>query len=263
MERMILTGIILLLLAMPQAAAQEQFTVIAVDGKIEKTETGNLLQTGDRLGFRAPLRFYSPKARAAVISPKEGRMLLKPQHPDKLMAAAANFVPPISNMRTRSTPMLRSSHEMKMFFMGSIFLLDKMRVPVAPNAFPLDETHYFFLRYTSGSDTVRTKMATDRNQLILSRQEIFQAKGQSLPIPQEQDMVLFYSNGGQTEKMGAFKLVMPAEDKLQKEVAVLLRALADKPTGHKIEEIIAFIEDFYGKADPVAIDRWASKVFSL
>lgn len=254
--RRIIILVLFCLLLHSQLLAQQYYTVITVDGKIERLPKGQLLSTGDQIDRQVDLRFYTNTSRAAVINPYLGRFILKPPKSAPLQAGRAEFVPPISSMRTRSQPFLTNYFELKDFFSQRFLLIDSFCTPISAQAFPMNDKQFFFLRYNYKGDTINKKLPNNKHWLVFNKEDIFTIDNQMVEVPDSQTVHLFYLDENQVSSIGSFQLNMPPTEKIEKEVAILIHVLANEEKEKMLNEVTGFIRDFYGYSSPEQVEQF-------
>ena len=126
---------LIFLLKVDYIIASEKYTVIKVVGVILMKNTSN------------PIVFKTPDAKASVISSEKGRMVLTAEGVvDKQGLVKSSLIPPISNIASRSGPILSIS-DVQSYFSGEYLLLSQAKVMISKSIFPMNDSSFFFIRY--------------------------------------------------------------------------------------------------------------------
>ena len=78
------------------------------------------------------------------------------------------------------------------------------------------------------------------------------------------EVSLYYtSDGSSSQLINTFNLFLPGDDELKKETAILLDEVKDKTYTAKVDEFLAYMNDFYGKANKQNAMDWLKTNFNL
>lgn len=105
-------------------------------------------------------------------------------------------------------------------------------------------------------------MSYENNKLIIDKDEIFKIDGQAIPYD-ELAMTLYYRQGSSPVKISEFKPVFPNLDELKSEITIIRDEFADKSNEVQIQEITAYLAEFYGKPQKENLAIWLQAEFGL
>ncbi len=235
-----------------------RYRVIKVNGKIFFIKTGNNMKIGDYFVEGTPLKFSTLKDRAAVISKEKGRFVLQPNIKGK-----PKVLPATSNIATRGpVSYLNNWLDVKNYFSDHCLFLGEAKLKMGKEAFPLDEKHFFYVKYHYNDEVIAKKIPQEDNSIVFSENELFKIDGKKVPTA-ELEMVLYYRSGDVSNKVNTFTPVFPQKDILKSEVALLLEELGDVSVAKKEQEIIAFLNEFYGKPQTDNLNKWLEDEFEI
>ena len=261
MKKIILS---LLVLAFASIFAQENFKVIRVNGTIVNEKSNSNLSAGSVFSDNDKLSFGNSSSRAAVINSK-GRYILASNSSSN--AYAKSFLTPaMSNMSSRSGAIVNQV-DLKNHFSGNYLIFKTSEVKISKENFPMDKEHFFFIRYEYKGEPIDKRLKYVNDTLIINKSELMTVDGMPIPNPNITNMKIYYYETISTPpskiEIGAFNPVFVNEDELKSEVSILLEGLPDKTKQEKIDEVLSYVNDFYGKPDKENLTDWLEANFKL
>ncbi|MDP2387998.1 MAG: hypothetical protein Q8M29_16610 [Bacteroidota bacterium] len=240
----------------------DTYKVIKVTGIITyKKSNKNMLQ-GDLFPENEQILFKTNDSKAAIISTAKGRFILAPGA-DKKADVKANLLPASSNISSRSGAVINII-DLQNMFTGNYVVLGKSRIHINKDNFPQNESSFFFLRYKYKGEDISKKLGNEGEKLIFDKEQILMVDGKSISGFDSPEVKLFYtSDGKSSQQIGNFNLFMPSDDELKKETAILLDEVKDKTYAAKVDEFLAYMNDFYGKANKQNAMDWLKTNFNL
>ncbi|MCB8994623.1 MAG: hypothetical protein H6538_03335 [Bacteroidales bacterium] len=263
--RNLVVTIVVLFMSIPGLHAQDKFTVIKVTGNIVIKRTGSPLDIGTAFNQDENLSFNNSASRAAVINPQRGRYLLTADNAADFRSSKSEFLPPANKISSRGIGLILSVNDLKNYFEGSFVILDEIKIKLDPQIFPMNEKKYFYIRYNYKNETINKKLGFSNDTLIISRNELFTIDGKQIPNPEISEMKLMYMEEGLnyvSTPICSFTPVFPDEQELKKEVGIILKQTSSRTFKDKLNEVSAFITEFYGKPDLDNLKNWLSSNFS-
>lgn len=239
----------------------DNYTVIKVDGKITYVKNGKDLITGDLFASSEKLKFATQESRAAVISSINGRYVLTP---DPKGGEAANLLPAMSNVATRSGALINAL-DLKNHFSENYLLLDEMELKINSELYPMNSNNFFYLQYELNGEVIPKKLSFTEDRLELTAAEIYTIDGKAQPVPASKEMSLYYRDNAnkKSTKISEFTLVVPNTDVLKVELDVILGELKSKDDEKAKSEITAYMYEFYGKPQKENLEDWLEKNMSM
>jgi hypothetical protein len=240
---------------------QDNFKVIKVNGSIVIKTKGVSLETGTVFSDKEDLVFGSEDATAAVINSQRGRLILTNKSHD-LASAKSNFLPSMYNISSRGGS-LGNLVDLKNQFSGKYVVLDKLFMTVNENSFPMDNDHFFFLRYIYKGETINKKLTFSGDTLFIDKKDLYTVDGSPIPSPDNTEITLFYMKGTEYVLINIFDLIFPDTGQLKKEVQIILDEIKDKPFKEKFTEVSSYINELYGKVNQINLLSWLEDNFKL
>lgn len=239
--------------------AKDEYKVIKVNGQIVLSKTGKNLTTGDIFSPDNKLKFVTPQSRAAVISKVKGRFVLKPNN-----SSGTNLLPAMNNIASRSGAILNLI-DLKNHFNNNYLIIDEVKVQIGGDAFPMNDNNFFYLQYMYDGETIRKKLDSEGDHLVIDKSELFKVDGQPIPVKYSTEMTLYYRKSAEktSVKINTFTPVFPDEEELKAEIQVIMDEYSDKEVKTKKEEITAYLNEFYGKPNKENLDEFMKKHFSI
>lgn len=258
--RSLLTALVFLLVS-STAFSQDDFKVIKVNGTIVLKTKGISLETGTVFSGKEDLLFRSEDATAAVINSQRGRLVLTSKNHD-LASASSNLLPSMYNISSRSTS-LSNNADIKYNFSGKYVVLEKQKVRIDSRTYPMDNVHFFFLRYIYKGEEINKKLAFSGDTLIIDKTTLLSVDGNPIPSADNTAIKLFYRKATESVFISEFDLIFPNMKQLTKETDIILSEIKDKPAKTKLAEIDSYINEYYGKVQRENLAEWLESSFGV
>ncbi len=220
------------------------------------------MNQGDVFPENENLSFQSPNSRAAVINPNSGRFILTPDNYDDLSSAKSNFLPAMSNLSTRGG-IINNLTDLQNQFCDNMVILCEASYYLNPYQFPMNENEFFFIRFQYKGEEINKKLGSDQNRLILSREDILKVDEKSIDKIDQPNVSLYYHKDEQSEYISDFSLIIPDLDDIKTECQIILDESSTKSYNLKVNDISAYLFEFYGKPDKQDVINYLDKTFGL
>lgn len=237
-------------------APADKFKVIKVNGNILFQQTKSQMKSGDYFVSGTPLSFGNQQSRAAIVSKEKGRFVLSPANGGKV-----KILPAANNVSSRAGALINLI-DIKNHFSGDYLVIGTAELEIGEEAFPQNESNFFYLTYNFEGEMIRKKLRSNGNKLILDKEEIFKVDGKSIEI-EKKEMTLFYREGKVSKKISTFSPVFPDMVSLKDEVNVIIEEYSDKSNADKKSEITAYLNEFYGKPQSDNLSEWLKNEFKI
>jgi hypothetical protein len=233
----------------------DTYKVIKVTGEIVYKKSNKLMVQGDQFSENEELVFKTTESKAAVISVQKGRFILAPGLDKSKTSAKSNLLPASSNVSSRDGSILNLL-DLQNYFNGKVLVINKHKVFVGKDNFPQNDKAFFYLKYTFNQETINKKLSYENDNIIFDRKEILSIDGKPIEV-QSIDCKLFYMNDKKvTTLINEFTLVLPENENLKSELGILVEEITSKPYNEKVEEVMAYLSDFYGKPKKINVTDW-------
>lgn len=239
--------------------------VIRVEGTVYSLGDSLPLTTGSIIRPRASLLFDSPSSRIILITSQNK---LVEAFPDQ-SGTRLNMMPILSKYSTRNGTILSYISFVK-FLEGRDWLVlgDSVRLEVGREEFIMDEDHFFFIRYQIKGDSlpINKKLSHQDQQVLFSKQEIFQVDGQPIASDSTGKHQLFYYDAVSPAStlINTIRLIFPDEKLLKKEVEAIIRYLGIAyPNEEKVQVIENYLFEVYGIPVKENLGEWLQLHFKL
>lgn len=238
-------------------AGTDKYRVIRVDGRIIFQRTDSEMKKGDIFLSGTQLSFKTPQARAAVISSIKGRFVISPSEKGQ-----TKILPAANNISSRSGALINLI-DLKNHFSGDYLVLDEIELEIGEENFPMDKSNFFYMSFTYKGEKIRKKLKSDEgNLLLIEKEDLYKIDGESIPV-ETMNMSLYYRQGDQSTKISEFKPIFPDLKELKEEVQIIREEFADKENETQIQEITAYLGEFYGKPQKENLNGWLKQEFDL
>jgi hypothetical protein len=257
----IIISLLFLFIVVYPGFSQEDFKVIKVSGTILLRTKGISLETGTVFSEKEDLLFRSEDATAAVINSQRGRIVLTSNNHD-LASARSNYLPSMYNISSRGVSLLNNM-DLRNNFSGKYVVLDRQGIKVDVKTFPMDNDHFFFLRYIYKGEEINKKLGISSDTIIIDKQSLFTVDGNPIPSADNTSIKLFYRKGTESVFINDFDLIFPDIKQLKKEIEIILTEIKGKNFKEKIGEINSYINEFYGKVQMENLTKWLENNFGI
>jgi len=257
----IIQALFIILIIISPGYGQSDFKVIKVNGSILLRARGISLETGTEFSEKEDLLFRSEDATAAVINSQKGRVIITAKSHD-LASASSNYLPSMYNISSRSGSLSKSS-DLNTYFSGKYVVLDRQRIEINKETFPMDKDHFFFLRYIYKGEQINKKLIFSGDTLIIDRSNLFTIDGSPIPNADKTLIKLFYRKGDESVFISEFDLIFPDMIQLTKETEIILDELKGKSVDEKINEVGSYINEFYGRVPRENLTEWMKVRFGI
>ncbi|MFD1551299.1 hypothetical protein DNU06_12740 [Putridiphycobacter roseus] len=254
---------VVLVLSMQRTVSEKSydataFRIIKVNGNIYFISSGVDLKTGGVYVEGTPIGFSTKRDRAAIVNGIRGRFILQPSPKGK-----AIVLPATNNIKPRSGGSALINYlDVVNFFSDTCVFIGPVNVKLGKETFPLNESHFLYVTYPYGEERIAKKLMRNGQTVLLDEASLFEIDGKRVATF-ETEMTLYYKKGESVTKLSTFYPVFPKEALLNTEVTVLLEGVKDLTKEKQIDEVAAFITEFYGKPQKDNLNAWLEKEFAL
>ena len=231
-----------------------EYNVLTVQGRIIFESSGKDMQRGDLYVTGTPLNFTTTSSRAAIINEVNGRYVLSSNKGKIRVLPAAN------NVSSRGGAILNIV-DLKNHFAGRYLVINRGEVQVDSESFPMNENNFFYVTYDHEGESIPKKLTYNGDKIVLDAEEIYKIDGNPIPVT-EKEMTLYYK-GDKTYKINTFTPVFADTEILREEVSILLKTLEKASAAKKIDEVTAYLDEFYGSPHKDNLAQWLKTEFSL
>jgi hypothetical protein len=265
MNKSILLLIPLLLCSFQQPEDNSKLKVIKVIGTIVIKDTQKLLSTGDEINSKLPLNFKSSDARAAVINMKnKSRYVLTSDATSNDgstgVSAKTHLIPSAITVSSRGVS-LHNVVDIQNYFTGNFVVLDRMKMKISSQVFPMNSDHIFYVQYRYKGEDINKKLDFSNDSLEIDKEKIFLVDGKPIVKPDDTKIKLFYMEGNKSTLINEFDLLFPEGPGLKKEIDVFWDPSNTKTYSVKVDDVVSYINEFYGKTDRDNVMEWLSRNF--
>jgi hypothetical protein len=201
----IIPVVLLLFLVTVPSLSQSDFKVIKVNGTILLKTKGISLETGTVFSEKEDLVFRSEDATAAVINSQKGRLVITSKNHD-LSTARTNNMPSMYNISSRGGSII-NKNDLSTYFSGKFVVLEKLNIKVDDSAYPMDNDHFFFLRYNYKGEEINKKLAFSHDTMVIDKTTLFTVDGKPIPSADNTAIKLFYRKGNESVFISEFNLI--------------------------------------------------------
>jgi len=185
-----------------------------------------------------------------------------PSNPNDLKNAKTHFLPGMNNISTRGGA-FNNVQDLQNHFKDTLVIISKSALAVNPYTYPMDDNHFFYLTYTYNGEQINKKLGYNVNQVLLSRDEILRVDDKPIASPDKPIMSLGYASDGSYRHISDFFLFFPDPVLLKSELSVILDGMAQSHYATKVNEIMGYLSEFYGKPDKKDVMQYLENQFGL
>lgn len=246
--------------------SQDYFTVIKISGNIVIERTGSPLGIGTSFAQNENLLFRIPESRAAVINPNRGRFLITSGNLAEFKNSKSNFLPSVGKISKRGPGTALKADELEEGFEGNYVFLNEIKIKIDTAVFPLTDKKFFYIKYEYHNDTINKRLDFIKDTLVIKKNELLTVDGKEITDPDIKKMELFYLEIGKkyvSVPVCTFTPVFPDLKILTREIKIIIDQMKMNTYNEKLNEIYAFIGEFYGKVDANSLKQWLYDNFGL
>lgn len=231
------------------------YTVLSVKGEIISEKTGQPIKEMDEICATDKLKFSTKDSKAAVLSPEQGRFVVKfsgKNTGNGLVAFVSSVL--FAGKERLSTKIMLFDDEavnlklLKDEFGNNYYIIKESRVYSDTSVFPVNDKKCFSLKYFYEGKDIESKLKFEKNCIIIGKDVLEGAN------PDKIDCVNLYYNDGvknESRKITSFKLNFIEEQKLKEELSGYTSILkkAGKEDFFVVEQSQFLINDLYGNVN--------------
>ena len=252
-------------------AADVTYDVLHVRGTVQVAATREPLHPGFRVSATDTLRFSSVTDRVHVVSPQSGRLILQPD----LQRSEREIIRVVRNillrpmqrraLSTRSTGGPFSTDQIRLHFEQPLLLLGPVFVPSPAICCPETDTSFFYVRYRWNGEIVNKRLPRLNGRSILHADSLYRVDDRPIsPSQTTQPELFYYEQAGLSYPISPLQLLVPDEEKVRTEVAILLRNVTgDRSVTNSavVEDVAAYLEDTRSGVDRRGLRFWLAATY--
>ena len=260
--------VFLIPIAVPVYSQNGTFTVLKVMGSVFCQRLQKDLQNGDKLMTQDKIRFSSPNSYLIVISPQDGRKVVKPAsaNTESELKSLLMDIVSLEKKHTANRGLDEGSKQVKAMKVlkmqleaDTLLILGSGKAIFINSDFALNDTAAVKARFKSGNSYTE-KPVSSGSVLDLSRSSVFGtqplAKVQLIYLPNVKKNIF----DSPPESLGSFvPRYFDNEAALVKEIQVIHSAYAGKSREIILAEIKKYIEDEYGSVLEENLVQWLAE----
>lgn len=257
------------------------YYILHIKGEIKLKSTGKTLKPNDKITAKDEIVFGSSEAMAAVVSTEGGRMILRANTAEVEEGSSElarfvqhNLMPATGRMSTRDAGVFTVDEDFVRHFTGSLdnnsyyrgqyVILGKQELHTAiATAYPLDDSHLFYVSYTYKGETINKMLASEGNRFILNEREIYEVDDSPIPASEASEFKLYYYDMQEEESrlLCEFIPVFVAEEEIKEALTPLVPHLQKMSKEQRIGEAKAYLADIYGKVGTKDLAKFLDEHF--
>jgi hypothetical protein len=232
-------------------AKGQMYTVIHSIGKIYDQSSNTYLKKGSRISESASLTFETAGARAAVLSASRGRFIIQQNaasssQSDLAYTLSSVLSPVRGRLSTRAGGINNALDFKKHFGEGAIVVLGSgYKVAVSPDAYPMNDSKFFYVQYTYQGERINKKLAKAGDSLYFEVETMYAVDGEPIDGLNVSEVQLFYYNSEKEEStlITDLDFVLVADEEVQSINSSLEVGSVDDQN----QALLEIINDLFGK----------------
>ncbi|MCO6489073.1 MAG: hypothetical protein J5I98_11675 [Phaeodactylibacter sp.] len=238
------------------------YTVIKAKGKIRNTSTKEWLKPLSQFSGKDTLSFDTKDARLALIGQDKKTYIAGPR------SDLASYIlkPVTSRFGTRPGKILNYiSFQRYLAGQELLILGGRLAIEVGGEEFPMDEQHFFYIRYSWRGETINKRLRHSGDKLIIDKEELYKVDEKPITQSEVAGYVLYYYDAGEQTslKINEFTPVFPDERALKEELRAIISAFSP-PATEKIKSAVEdYLFDQYGVPEKANLNEWLEANFSF
>jgi len=147
--------------------AQNNFTVVILNGEIKNKTSNKALHIGEEINKNMSFQFSQRNNYALLINKKnKERAILRKKPNDDIYFAKSNFTTAMSNMSSRSGLCFKNSVDFATYFADTIAIINNTEIIFDTEKYPIDSTHFFFISYIDKNNKAVLKKLKSKNDTL-------------------------------------------------------------------------------------------------
>jgi hypothetical protein len=273
MQKVIKLFLISMIFFFPEFVKSQCYTILSVKGEIILEKTGQPIKEMDEVCATDKLTFSTKDSKAAVLSPEQGRFVIKLEK--KTKNALTAFVSSVlfAGKERLSTKYIDDNelerlniNFYKEEFGSEYFIIKESKIFVDSKYYPMNDNNYFYLKYTYDGKEIESRLKSNNETLYISR-DAFNYPDISVEPEKIDSVEFFYFDKEKRKKirLTAFTLKFADENKLYSELSNFISILkkAEKSNYIITQEVINFLNDIYGNVNWDDVQPWLSEKFGI
>lgn len=231
-------------MAMPisaNAQKPENYKVVKVQGEIHRVKTGNILAIGEDVVSNENLSFKNNYSRAVVVNKEKGCMTLSANSEN----GGPQFLPSPNTMSVRAALPSQPS-EVLDFFVGNVAITGYDSLKIDDDKLLIGDDSFFTVNYETNGQTINDKLILSNGKLVLP-ESLLQNKPEKVEI--------CYNDEFGVSNKSDFSPIYIDNNVLKGEIDLIFNTMKGKKDA-KISASVNFVNDFYGKTTPEAVESW-------
>jgi hypothetical protein len=262
-----------ILLLFPGLVRSQCYTVLSVKGEIILEKSGQPVKEMDEICATDKLVFSTADSKAAVLSPEQGRFVIKlgKKKANELIAFVSSVL--VAGNERLSTKFidfdeleLENSQFYKNEFGDSYFIIRESKIFVDKKYFPMNENNYFYIKYIYDGKEIESKLKFNKDTLFLNR-GTFKIEGNIIDAEKIDIVNLYYFDKEKSKeiKLSSLNLSFANEEKLKSELSNYISILkkAEKNDYIIMEQVIYFLNDVYGNVNWYDVSTYLNENFGI
>jgi hypothetical protein len=171
----------------------------------------------------------------------------------------------MNSVATRSGALINMI-DLKNVFSDNYVIIEEVRMKIGKDAFPMiKEEKFFYVDYEYNGEVISKMLKFSNDTLIMSKSDIFKIDGKAIENPYSIEIKLYYRNELKEEStpINTFNVVFPEKNALKQELKIILDELAKKTEKQKFDDVLSYINEFYGKPDKENVKSFLITHFNL
>ena len=264
MKKNVITIIIVTLCLLPNLLKSQCYTILSVKGEIIIEKTGQPIKEMDEICSTDKLIFSNKESKASVLSPEQGRYIIKLSDKKKNneLIAFVNSVLFQGNVKLSTKGIATLDEE----FGDNYLIIGSSKVIIDVSDFPMDKNNYFCLKYIFDGNIINKVLKYNKDTLFIDK-SAFGNEGKAIDAGKVENVNLYYYNKEKniSKNISTFNLMFADETVLKNEMTNYINILkmAGKDNLFIKQEVSLYLNDVYGNVNSEDINNWLGINFGL
>lgn len=272
MKKSLLLPFVLLLFA--NLSYSQCYTVLSVKGEIISEKTGQPIKEMDEVCATDKLKFGTKDSKAAVLSPEQGRFVIKfndKKKDNSLFAFVSSVLNPGKEKLSTKIMFFDDTEEesLELFkneFGTNYFIIKESSIFADKRFFPMNENSYFFVKYLYEGKEIKSKLKYKEETFYIDK-DVFKNNGDVIN-PESVDSVslnYFSKKKNESIQIATFRLAFANEEELKSELSNYISILKQSGKSDYLtrEEVTYYLNDIYGNVNGNDVYKWLDGKFGL
>ncbi len=245
----------------PQSFSEQVYTVVAVRGNVKNVSHNQWLHRKSQFRKGDKLLFSSGAKLLVIDQTRKSFMCLASTNEQ------GYHLRPCKTVINTRPGMPLNILALEAYISADPYYIfgNEISIQVGKVAFPLNEEHFFFLRYEWKETQVDKMLTYLDDSFVISASQIYQVEGVNIELQEASKYQIFYYDAVAEVAtfVGDFRPVFLDDEELKAEISILLESLNESTHEEKKKEVETYLFNFYPDLNMTDMKAWLEETYGF